>query len=197
MCVGFQAAKVKQGQRWFWNSGCAAMGYDLPAAIGAALATPGKTHVCLCGEGSLMMNLQELSTVIANKINLKLVILNNGGYISIRQTQNNFFSGRHIGIDADSGVVFPDFMKMAEAFGFVSMRIECNEEVKDKLQEMCAVDKPVVCEVILPHDYIFQPKTSSVRKADGRMVSKPLEDLYPFLPREEFLQNMIINPINE
>lgn len=195
--IGFQAVKVKRGQRWFWNSGCAAMGYDLPAAIGAALATPGQPHVCLSGEGSLMMNIQELSTAVANKINLKLVILNNGGYISIRQTQNNFFSGRHIGIDADSGVEFPDFMKLAEAFGFESMRIERNEEVEDRLRALCAMDKPVVCEVMLPHDYIFQPKTSSVRKPDGKMVSKPLEDLYPFLPREEFLQNMIIDPINE
>ncbi|MCH5243440.1 MAG: thiamine pyrophosphate-binding protein [Lentimicrobiaceae bacterium] len=195
--IGFQAVKVKQGQRWFWNSGCAAMGYDLPAAIGAALATPGSMHVCLGGEGSLMMNIQELSTAIANKINLKLVILNNGGYISIRQTQNNFFEGRHIGIDSDSGVVFPDFMKLAESFGFVPMRIERNEDVNKKIQEMCAIDKPMVCEVMLPHNYIFQPKTSSVRKSDGKMVSKPLEDLYPFLPREEFLQNMIINPINE
>lgn len=195
--IGFQAAKVKRGQRWFWNSGCAAMGYDLPAAIGAALATPGRPHVCLSGEGSLMMNIQELSTVIASKINLKLVILNNGGYISIRQTQNNFFSGRHIGIDADSGVVFPDFMKLAEAFGFASMRIERNEDVEDRLRAMCAMDKPVVCEVMLPNDYIFQPKTSSERKPDGKMVSKPLEDLYPFLPRVEFLQNMIIDPINE
>ena len=144
-----------------------------------------------------MMNIQELSTVIASKINLKLVILNNGGYISIRQTQNNFFSGRHIGIDADSGIVFPDFMKLAEAFGFASMRIERNEDVEDRLRAMCAMDKPVVCEVMLPNDYIFQPKTSSERKPDGKMVSKPLEDLYPFLPRAEFLQNMIIDPINE
>lgn len=195
--IGFQASKVKRGQRWFWNSGCAAMGYDLPAAIGAALATPGKMHVCLCGEGSLMMNIQELSTAIANRINLKLVILNNGGYISIRQTQNNFFSGRHIGIDAESGVVFPDFMKMAEAFGFVSVRIERNEDVEEKLQKMCAMAQPVICEVILPNDYIFQPKTSSVRKPDGKMVSKPLEDLYPFLPREEFKDNMIIEPLKE
>ncbi|MDE7103490.1 MAG: thiamine pyrophosphate-binding protein [Bacteroidales bacterium] len=195
--IGFQAAKVKRGQRWFWNSGCAAMGYDLPAAIGAALATPGRPHICLSGEGSLMMNIQEMSTVIANKLNLKLVILNNGGYISIRQTQNNFFSGRHIGIDAGSGVLFPDFMKLAEAFGFESMRIERNEDVEDRLRAMCAMDKPVVCEVVLPNDYTFQPKTSSERKPDGKMVSKPLEDLYPFLPREEFLQNMIIDPINE
>ncbi len=116
--VGFQAAKVKKGQRYFWNSGCAAMGYDLPAAVGAALASPGKTAVCLSGDGSFMMNLQELGTVVANRLDLKLIILNNGGYISIRQTQNNFFSGRHIGIDEKSGLMFPNFVKLAESFGF-------------------------------------------------------------------------------
>ena len=195
--VGFQAVKVKNGQRWIWNSGCASMGYDLPASIGAALATPGKMHVCLAGDGSLMMNLQELSTVPANKINLKLILLNNGGYISIRQTQNNFFEGRHIGIDAASGVVFPNFEKVAEAFGFAYMRIDKNEDVSAQISKMCAMSEPVICEVILPKDYIFQPKTSSERKPDGRMVSKPLEDLYPFLPREEFKSNMIIPTLKE
>lgn len=195
--VGFQAIKVKAGQRYFWNSGCAAMGYDLPAAIGAALASPGKTAVCLSGDGSLMMNLQELSTVIANRINLKLIILNNGGYISIRQTQNNFFSGRHIGIDEKSGVVFPKFVNLAESFGFKAFRIEKNEDVEEGIRRMLTTEGPVVCEVVLPEDYIFQPKTSSERKPDGRMVSKPLEDLFPFLPREEFKRNMIIEPLKE
>lgn len=195
--VGFQAVKVKKGQRYFWNSGCAAMGYDLPAAVGAALASPGKTAVCLSGDGSLMMNLQELGTVVANRLDLKLIILNNGGYISIRQTQNNFFSGRHIGIDEKSGLMFPNFVKLAESFGFKAFRIEKNEEVEDGIRRMLAEAGPVVCEVVLPEDYIFQPKTSSERKADGRMVSKPLEDLYPFLPREEFENNMIIAPLKE
>ncbi len=195
--VGFQAVKVKKGQRYFWNSGCAAMGYDLPAAVGAALASPGKTAVCLSGDGSFMMNLQELGTVVANRLDLKLIILNNGGYISIRQTQNNFFSGRHIGIDEKSGLMFPNFVKLAESFGFKAFRIEKNEEVEDGIRRMLAEAGPVVCEVVLPEDYIFQPKTSSERKADGRMVSKPLEDLYPFLPREEFENNMIIAPLKE
>lgn len=195
--VGFQAVKVKKGQRYFWNSGCAAMGYDLPAAVGAALACPEKTIVCLSGDGSLMMNLQELGTVVANRLDLKLVILNNGGYVSIRQTQNNFFSGRHIGIDEGSGLMFPNFVKLAESFGFKAFRIERNEEVEAGIRRMLAEAGPVVCEVVLPEDYIFQPKTSSERRADGRMVSKPLEDLYPFLPREEFENNMIIAPLKE
>lgn len=195
--VGFQAVKVKRGQRYFWNSGCAAMGYDLPAAIGAALASPGKTAVCLSGDGSLMMNVQELATVVANNLDLKLVVLNNGGYISIRQTQNNFFSGRHIGIGPDSGVVFPDFVKLADSFGIPAFRIEKNEDAESGIRKMLQVAGPVLCEVVLPEDYIFQPKTSSERKPDGRMVSKPLEDLYPFLPREEFVKNMIVPPIKE
>lgn len=195
--VGFQAAKVQAGQRYFWNSGCAAMGYDLPAAIGAAQAFPNRTVFCLAGDGSLMMNIQEMSTVVANKIPLKLILFNNGGYISIRQTQNNFFQGRHIGIGPDSGVVFPNFVKLAKSFGFSAMRIECNGNVEDGIRRMCKEPGPVLCEVVLPEDYIFQPKTSSERKPDGRMVSKPLEDLFPFLPREEFAENMIIAPLNE
>lgn len=195
--VGFQAIKVKKGQRYFWNSGCAAMGYDLPAAIGAALASPAKLKVCLSGDGSLMMNLQEMATAVANKLDLKLIVLNNGGYVSIRQTQDNFFSGRHIGIGPGSGVVFPDFIKLAESFGFTAFRIEKNEEVESGIRRLCETPGAVLCEVVLPEDYIFQPKTSSERKPDGRMVSKPLEDLYPFLPREEFKQNMIVPPIKE
>ena len=195
--VTFQAFKVKRGQRYFWNSGCATMGYDLPAGIGAAYGAPERPLFVLGGEGSMMMNLQELATIAGNKIPVKILLLNNNGYISIRQTQDNFFSGRHIGLNAESGVYFPAFENLAKGFGLPYMQIRSNEEVEPVVKEMLRTPGPVFCEVFLTEKYNFEPKTSSMRKPDGRIVSKPLEDLFPFLPREEFESNMIISPLKE
>ena len=130
--VTFQAFKVKKGQRYFWNSGCATMGYDLPAGLGAAYGAPDRPLFVLGGEGSMMMNLQELATIAGNKIPAKIFLLNNNGYISIRQTQDNFFSGRHIGLNAASGVYFPEFEKIAKAFGLPYLSIRNNEENFEK-----------------------------------------------------------------
>ena len=195
--VTFQAFKVKRGQRYFWNSGCATMGYDLPAGLGAAYGAPDRPLFVLGGEGSMMMNLQELATIAGNRIPARIFLLNNNGYISIRQTQDNFFSGRHIGLNAASGVFFPKFQKVAEAFGLPYLCIKENGEIEKTVREMMEIPGPAFCEVFLTENYIFEPKTSSERKADGRIVSKPLEDLFPFLPREEFEKDMIIPPLNE
>lgn len=195
--VTFQAFKVKQGQRYFWNSGCATMGYDLPAGIGAAYAAPERPLFVLGGEGSMMMNLQELSTIAGNKIPAKILLLNNNGYISIRQTQDNFFAGRHIGLNAESGVFFPDFEKLAVGFGLPYKQIRSHSDIEPVIKELLETPGPVFCEVFLTENYIFEPKTSSMRKLDGKIVSKPLEDLFPFLPREEFENNMIIPPLKE
>lgn len=195
--VTFQAFKVKKGQRYFWNSGCATMGYDLPAGLGAAYGAPDRPLFVLGGEGSMMMNLQELATIAGNRIPAKIFLLNNNGYISIRQTQDNFFAGRHIGLNAASGVYFPEFERVAKAFGLPYLSIRSNGEIEERVKEMMEMPGPVFCEVLLTENYIFEPKTSSERKPDGRIVSKPLEDLYPFLPREEFAKNMIIPPLKE
>ncbi|MCR9011313.1 thiamine pyrophosphate-binding protein [Gabonibacter chumensis] len=195
--VLFQAGEVKKGQQYIWNSGCASMGYDLPAAIGVAVAHPERQIICLAGDGSLMMNLQEMATMAYYKLPIKLIVLDNHGYISIKQTQDNFFAGQYIGCNEDSGVGFPDFVKLGTAFGIKTLSIASHEEMERVLPELLRDNTPMVCVVNLLDDYKFIPKTSSVRKEDGRMVSKPLEDLYPFLSREEFLENMIIKPLNE
>jgi acetolactate synthase-1/2/3 large subunit len=198
-CVAlYQAGTVKKGQRIFWNSGCASMGYDLPAAIGACVAHNKKrTVVCLAGDGSLQMNVQELQTVAFNKLPIKLFVLSNDGYVSIRQTQENFFQGRFVGCDSSSGVSFPEMRKIAKAYKIRYERIESHADIKGKVRKIMSYAGPVICEVVLDPCQKFIPKVASDKKPDGRMVSKPLEDMFPFLEREEFLRNMIIKPIVE
>lgn len=191
----FQSGKVKKGQHVIWNSGCASMGYDLPASIGATVAS-GKDVVCLAGDGSLQMNIQELMTVAYHRFPIKLFYLNNGGYISMKQTQDNFF-GRRIGADKNSGVGFPNISAISAAYGIPFMQIENDTDLQSQIQAVLDVDGPVLCEVILPVEYVFAPKLSSERKPDGRLVTKPMEDMFPFLDREEFAANMLIPIINE
>lgn len=193
--VLFQAAEVKAGQRYFWNSGCASMGYDLPAAIGACFAANGRDVVCLAGDGSLQMNIQELQTVAHHRLPIKLFVLNNNGYVSIRQTQEAFFNGRYAGCDSKSGVSFPDVTKLAAAYGLASTVIEQNNGLSEAVARVLAMPGPVVCEVRLTPDYRFEPKLTSEKKLDGKIVSKPLEDMYPFLDRDEFKNNMLIDEL--
>ncbi len=188
----FQAARVKRGQRFIHNSGCAAMGYDLPAAIGACLGRGRRNTVCIAGDGSMQMNIQELATVAYHKLPIKLFYLNNGGYISIRQTQKNFFGGYYVGSGPESGLGFPDVSRLAAAYGIQYERIENHSGLGRKIRAILDLKGPVLCEVILTEDYVFAPKVSSERKADGKIVSKPLEDMYPFLDRREFKENMLV-----
>ena len=183
--VTFQAAKIKQGQRMFTNSGCAAMGYGFPAALGVAVADNSRRTVCIDGDGSIMMNLQELATVKQNRLNLKIFILNNNGYLSIRQTQRNLFQPPFIGIDNESGVGFPDFEILAKAFGLNYFRLE-EKGFNKTLQEALDGPEACICEVMLDPDQNFEPKSSSKVLPDGRIVSPSLDDMSPFLPREEF-----------
>jgi acetolactate synthase-1/2/3 large subunit len=189
----FQAGSLKQGQRLFSNSGSASMGYDLPAAIGASVAAPDRTVICLAGDGSLQMNVQEFATLAALKLPVKVFVLENGGYLSIRSTQKNFF-GRLVGEGPESGVVFPDFVKLAEAYGLPARLLDTENPVADIARTLNA-DGPQVVVVPLDLEQGFEPKTSSKRLPDGRMVTAPLEDMAPFLDREEFLSNMLIKPL--
>ena len=196
-CVAlFQAGIVKAGQRQFWNSGCAAMGYDLPAAIGASLARPGQAIICLAGDGSLQMNLQELQTVVHHQLPIKLFVLSNQGYQSIRQTQDAFFAGRYVACSPESGVSFPDITLLATAYGLPARRISGTEGLAAAIREVLAVPGPVVCDLRLDTGYTFKPKTSSQRLADGRLVSKPLEDMFPFLPPGELAANLLESSIH-
>lgn len=191
--VTFQAAQVKRGQRLYTNSGAAAMGYDVPAAVGAAIAL-GKEQsvVCLAGDGSLMMNVQELATIRGHDLNVKLFVLNNAGYHSIRQTQKNYFPGREVGCGSESGLWFPRFERLAAAFEIPYSRVASNNRLDDVLATVLAAPGPQLCEVVLDLDQEFAPKAASRMLPDGRMVSAPLEDLAPFLDRDELRSNMLV-----
>lgn len=184
--ITFQAAKIKQGQRLFTNSGCAAMGYGFPAALGVAVSDNSRRTICIDGDGSVMMNIQELATVVHNKLNLKLFILNNNGYLSIRQTQRNLFMPPFIGIDSESGVGFPDFEKLADAFGLPYFRLDSEANAGPVIREVLDSDGPCICEAVVDPDQNFEPKSSSKVLPDGRIVSPSLDDMAPFLDREEY-----------
>lgn len=184
---------MKKGQRFISNSGIASMGYGLPAAIGASVADPSQDVILVTGDGSIQMNIQELQTVVGRQLPIKIFIINNGGYHSIRQTQKNFFGEPLIGIGVDSGdLTFPSMEKLAWAYGFPYVSIHNNKEIGEKVEETLAIDGPVICEVFVTLDQNFEPKSAAKKLPDGTMVSPPLEDLSPFLPEEEMDRIMII-----
>ena len=195
--VTFQAARLKQGQRLYSNSGSASMGYDLPAAIGAHYAAPDQRTVCLAGDGSIMMNLQELQTIAGNRLPIKLIVFNNNGYSSIRQTQQNYFPDNAVGCGPESGLTFPDFGKLGAAFGFQVHRCSKHHEMADMIREVLVSEGPQLLEVMLDPEQPFSPKLASRQLEDGRMVSSPLEDLAPFLSRTELAENMLIPMIED
>ena len=186
----FQSGIVKKNQIMYCNSGCAAMGFGLPAALGGAAADENTPVICLDGDGSLMMNLQELQTIRHHNMNLKLFLYNNNEYCSIRQTQDNFFEGRHTGCDNGSGVTFPDWQVLANAFRWNYVQISSAAEAREKIPQILAMEGPVFTEVKLTPGYRFEPKLSSRKLPDGTLVSASLEDMFPFLPEEEKQQNI-------
>jgi acetolactate synthase-1/2/3 large subunit len=197
-CVAtFQAADLKPGQRLYTNSGCASMGYDLPAAIGAHYASGNQRVICLAGDGSIMLNLQELQTIAGSRLPIKLFVLNNDGYSSIRQTQQNYFPDNIVGCGPESGLTFPDFGKLGTAFGFEVRRCASHDELASKIRDTLAGDGPQLLEVMLDPEQPFSPKLASRQLEDGRMVSSPLEDLAPFLPRDELAENMLVPLVEE
>ena len=191
-CVcSFQAAFLKKGQRLYTNSGCASMGYGLPAAFGASVALQGKRVICLEGDGSLQMNIQELQSVIHHQANLKLFVLNNNGYHSIRQTQTNLFKGQLVGVCAENGVSFPDHEKIAKAYGFTYFKIDQVDHINAVIRQAVDTQGPVFCEVVLDPDQFFAPKLSSKVMPDGSIVSPPIDDMFPFLDKEEYMANKL------
>lgn len=194
--VGWQAAKIKPGQRLWTNSGSATMGYDLPAAIGASLAS-GRRVVCIAGDGSLMMNLQELQTIVGNQLPIKLFLINNNGYVSIFQTHRNFFNGVEVGGGPKSNVTFPDFERLSVAFGFPFVRCDRHDDMEAAIKATLDIAGPAICELIVDENVVFAPKLGAKQHPDGRITSPPLEDLSPFLTREELRDNMIIDLVEE
>jgi len=191
----FQAARIKKGQRLYTNSGCAPMGYDLPAAIGACIGSGRKKVVCLAGDGSIQMNLQELQTIRHYCLPIKIFVLNNAGYHSIRQTQLNYFKSPLVGCDEESGISFPDMGKLAEVYEMPFNRCRSHKDLDSCVVKCLEADGPSICEVMLTPGQGFAPRAASRCLPDGRIVSAPLEDLYPFLERREFLMNMLIPPL--
>jgi acetolactate synthase-1/2/3 large subunit len=197
-CVAsYQSLRLRKNQKVVVNSGCASMGYDVPAAIGACYANDRHDVICVTGDGSLQMNIQEFQTIIHNQLPIKLFVLNNDGYISIRNTQGGFFKGHYVGSTHESGVSCPDTIKIAQAYGFATYKIEHQDDLANDITKVLAMKGPVVCEVMLSSSEKMEPKLSSEAKPDGRMVSKPLEDMFPFLDRETFNANMIVKSIDE
>lgn len=197
--VGNQAYVIQKGSRMANNSAIASMGYGLPAAIGTCIGGGRRTTICLEGDGSIMMNLQELQTVLTNKLPIKLFLINNSGYHSIRLTQNNLFHDHcKVGIGEESGdLSFPDFEKIAKAFGYPYYSAHSNAEMKQAVDTVLKTDGPVFCEIFTDTKQVWEPKSSTKRLEDGTLVSPPLEDLAPFLPREELKKQMFIPLVDE
>lgn len=194
--VGGQVFEFRNKMRFIENSGMASMGYDLPAAIGACFANGKKAMVCLTGDGSIQMNLQELQTIIHHRLPIKIIVINNDGYHSIRQSQSNFFKGRELcGIGEDShDLSFPDLEKIAWAYGYPFVRCNTNEEFSAYLKSSLFADEvPQIVEVMTDKVQYFEPKAGSKRLEDGSMVSAPLEDLAPYLDRDELEKVMEVS----
>lgn len=193
-CVaGGHCYPMKPGQRFISNSAIASMGYDLPAAIGACVADHSQDIILMTGDGSIQMNIQELQTIIHHRMPIKIFVINNGGYHSIRQTQRTHFGQPFVGIGEESGdLSFPSFEKLAWAYGYPYVSAKHNQELPEAIEQTLATDGPVICEIFVDTVQGFEPKAAAKMLPDGRMVSMPLEDLAPFLPDEEMDEIMII-----
>ena len=187
--VPYQVAKLKAGQRLISNSGSASMGYDLPAAVGAAVGRTGGRVICIAGDGSIQLNVQELQTIFHHRLPIKIFVLANGGYLSIRQTQSNFF-GNLVGESEASGTSFPDMTKLAGAYGLPAMRLDSALQLSS-IRTWLDIPGPALCQVMLDPGQEFEPRLKSRQLPDGQLVSPNLEDMYPFLPAEELEQNLL------
>lgn len=183
------AFKVKEGQLAFTNGGFSPMGYGLPASIGCAFAPNVKRVVSVNGDGGLQMNLQELQTIIHNKLNMKVFVFNNDGYLSIKHTQTNFFNGHLVGSDPKSGLSCPDSIKLGKAYGFKTFRIRNHKETDKVIKKAMETQGPVLVEVLIAPMQPYYPKVTSKRFPDGHFESQPLDNMWPFLSEDEMNEN--------
>lgn len=191
-----QAIRVKEGQRVLTNGGLAPMGWGLPAAVGACIGSGRKRTICVAGEGGFMMTVHEMATIMHHNLPIKVFIFNNGGYLTIKQTQELGFGGRLMGINEKSGLAFPDFIKLAESHNFKAIRLTSHAGLKSELQGILDYTGPVLCEIMMDPDQLQAPKAINRRNADGTMKQTPLEDSYPFLDPQEVEANLdIVNQI--
>ena len=199
MCgeIPMQVFKFKKGQRSLNSPGIGSMGFGVPSALGACVASGKKRVICTNGDGGFQLNIQELETIRRLNLPVKFFVLNNDGYASIKTTQRNYFGGFYVGSNSTSGVTLPDTIKIAKAYGFKTFYLDKTSSIKKEVKKILNSKGPVICEVMIDPMETVAPKVASAVGVDGKMFSKPLEDLYPFLPRPEFLKNMIIKPIKE
>ena len=192
--ITMQAFKVKGGQRILNSPGLGAMGFGIPASIGACIASGRRRTICINGDGGFQLNIQELETVAREKLPIKFFVLNNTGYGSIRNTQNNYFQGRFVCSDPSSGLTLPDIVKIARAYGINAVRIRNNKELEGSIVDILKSDGPIICDVLIDTTEPTMPRMKSEVRSDGIIVSKPLEDLWPFLDRKTFKAEMIFPP---
>lgn len=185
-----QAFRVKKGQRVFTNCGLASMGWGLPAAIGACFGSGLKRTICIAGEGGLMMSIHEMATLMHHKIPVKLFVLNNGGYLTIKQTQELGFDGRYMGCDEDTGLSFPNLMEIAEAHSFKAVRLNSHLKLKEQIEDIMNHDGPVFCEIMMDPNQMQAPRALNRRSSDGTIIQTALEDSYPFLNPNEIEENL-------
>ena len=191
------AYRARKGRRVFHTAGLGAMGFAIPASIGVCLGSGGKKTICVDGDGGFQLNIQELATIAHLKLPIKFFVLNNDGYASIRATQNTYFGGPNIGCDSNTGISLPDYRKVARAYGLKTAIIEDQSDLRAAVRRVLRSRGPVVCDVRVRPEEIRAPRVTSIQRADGSFVSKPLEDLWPFLDRNEFAENMIVEPVSE
>ena len=191
------AYRARIGRRVFHTAGLGAMGFGIPASIGVCLGSGKKKTICVDGDGGLQLNIQELATIAHLQLPIKLFVLNNHGYASIRASQTNYFGGPNIGCSPETGVSIPDYRKVARAYGLKTAVIEDQSDLHPAVRKVLRSRGPVVCDVHIIPDEIRAPRVTSVQRADGSFLSRPLEDLWPFLDRDEFAQNMIVEPVKE
>lgn len=192
-CV-MQAFKTKKGERLFTSAGLAAMGFGLPGAIGACIGNNKQRVICVTGDGGLMMNIQELQTVFHNKLPIKIFVFNNNGYTSIRETQRAYFEG-YIASEPSSGVSIPDIVKVAQSFGIKAKRIENQDNLRKEIKEVLDYDGPFVCDLKISETQLVIPKQGVFNRPDGKPVPRPIEDMIPYVDREEFNKDMIVEPV--
>jgi thiamine pyrophosphate-dependent acetolactate synthase large subunit-like protein len=195
--IFMQAFRVKPGQRIVNAPGLGAMGTGLPGSLGACLASGRRRTVCVNGDGGFQLNIQDLETVRRLNLPIKYFVLCNGAYASIMTTQRNYFQGRYVASDPSSALTLPDIVKVAAAYGIRTAEIHSHGDLRSGVREVLSQDGPVVCAVSVSAEQATAPRVTSAVRPDGTLVSKPMEDMWPFLPREEFLANMIVPPLEE
>jgi acetolactate synthase-1/2/3 large subunit len=195
--VTMQAFRMKKGMRMFNSEGLGPMGFGIPAAIGGCIAASGQETICIDGDGGFIMNIQELETVKRLNLPIKFFVLNNNGYVSIRITQNTHFGGHLVASGESSGLSLPSIKDNAQTYGLEYRKIKNHYQIEENVKKFLEIPGPAICEIMLPPTHVTAPKASVYKKADGSFAARPMEDLAPFLDREEFKENMFIRIVDE